>query len=201
MCLNFIAAHLPTISQQASDLTALPSELFSKLAKVGQLKRAIQKAGCIHRSFGSIRRLHEGCAFHACNNRRSRLHYSYLPACTQATSYATLEELYALASGNVSQNHQHASSLLVSPRGASSAGAASKALSPQLAQRMTNLVNRVYKHKLEVLLKELRTTIVRCTHCGGMYSIAERAKLACPARQEQLLAAAQSQAGPGGVTK
>ncbi|GLC51593.1 hypothetical protein PLESTB_000519300 [Pleodorina starrii] len=54
-------------------------------------------------------------------------------------------------------------------------------LSPaDVRARHMPLVNRLYKYKLEGCLKELRTTVARCSVCQGLFSLADRAKLECP---------------------
>ena len=44
---------------------------------------------------------------------------------------------------------------------------------------MQTLIDRLYKHKLESLLRQLKTSVERCVHCGAMFSLAERSKLVC----------------------
>ncbi|GLI68586.1 hypothetical protein VaNZ11_013056 [Volvox africanus] len=50
----------------------------------------------------------------------------------------------------------------------------------EVRTRHLSLVNRLYKYKLEGCLRELRTTVARCSACQGLFSLAERAKLECP---------------------
>ncbi|GFR48618.1 hypothetical protein Agub_g10532 [Astrephomene gubernaculifera] len=45
--------------------------------------------------------------------------------------------------------------------------------------RLMPLVHRLYKYKLEGCLRELRTTVARCSVCQGLFSLADRAKLEC----------------------
>jgi hypothetical protein len=43
------------------------------------------------------------------------------------------------------------------------------------------LLQKLYKHKLEALLKEHNTTLLRCKACQQLFSAASHHKLQCPA--------------------
>jgi hypothetical protein len=43
------------------------------------------------------------------------------------------------------------------------------------------LLQKLYKHKLEALLKEHNTTLLRCRACQQLFSAASHRKLQCPA--------------------
>jgi len=48
------------------------------------------------------------------------------------------------------------------------------------AQQSAVLVNRLYKHRVELLLRSMHTTLVRCAQCGLLFSAAHRTQLSCP---------------------
>ncbi|PNH05687.1 hypothetical protein TSOC_008039 [Tetrabaena socialis] len=63
-------------------------------------------------------------------------------------------------------------------------------------RRHAALAHRLYKYKLEGCLRDLRTTLARCSACQGLFSLADRAKLECPGAPPHSLP--QPQAVPGG---
>ncbi len=71
--------------------------------------------------------------------------------------------------------------------GASGSGAAEggQDTPPALRAMLEQLSGRLFKHKIEQLLRELRTTVARCALCGAMFSLAEKPKLSCPARDAE----------------
>lgn len=42
------------------------------------------------------------------------------------------------------------------------------------------LLQKLYKHKLESLLKQQATTLVRCSSCGQLYPVHSHSRLQCP---------------------
>jgi hypothetical protein len=42
------------------------------------------------------------------------------------------------------------------------------------------LLQKLYKHKLEALLKQQGTTLVRCSSCGQLYPVHSHSRLQCP---------------------
>lgn len=101
--------------------------------------------------------------------------------CTQAVSEEAIEALVA-ADPDVQLGGSEAG-----------AGAASAAA----AHGFKPLVHKLYKYKLEALLKELSTTLACCTLCTQLFSLAERARLLCPTA---MAAAAASSAHAGDST-
>lgn len=62
------------------------------------------------------------------------------------------------------------------------------------------LVHKLYKYKLEALLKDLATTLSHCSLCAQVFSLAERARLQCPAATAAALdehASSASGSAPG----
>ncbi|KAG2437970.1 hypothetical protein HXX76_005585 [Chlamydomonas incerta] len=57
------------------------------------------------------------------------------------------------------------------------------------------LVNKLYKYKLEGCLRELRTTLARCSVCQGLFSLADRGKLECPGNSNSYAPAARGASG------
>lgn len=50
-----------------------------------------------------------------------------------------------------------------------------------ILHRSVRLLSKLYKHKLEVMLKELNTTVCQCTQCQGLFSLAAVRRVPCPA--------------------
>ncbi|KAG2450589.1 hypothetical protein HYH02_004429 [Chlamydomonas schloesseri] len=57
------------------------------------------------------------------------------------------------------------------------------------------LVNKLYKYKLEGCLRELRTTLARCSVCQGLFSLADRGKLECSGSPHSRAATARDASG------
>jgi CelD/BcsL family acetyltransferase involved in cellulose biosynthesis len=70
-----------------------------------------------------------------------------------------------------------ASAAVEAAGGANSSSSSSSSSSNELLQKL-------YKHKLEALLKEHNTTLLRCKACQQLFSAASHHKLQCPALAE-----------------
>lgn len=93
------------------------------------------------------------------------------PASVQAINESCLEALLQQAQRRQHLSARHSSSI---------SNTATAANNSALYSTVEVLVQKMYKYKLEALLKEHQTTLMRCVVCQQLFSVSSHKKLQCP---------------------